>query len=367
MKITYFFRHPRPEYNSLEEVFGSVIHALPEEVETERKEAPATGASWKALWKNIRFARQNRGELNHITGDVHYLALAMGKNTVLTIHDAYSALRGNLLKRWFVKLLWFWLPALCVRRITTISPKSAKELEKVIPFAKKKIRVVPNPFSAELWVEEQGARNKEQGTRSQVLGGNSLKDEAWDGAGKPIILHLGTKANKNLERTIQALQGVGCRLVIIGKLSEDQLDLLKKHTIDFESHFNLPFKEVADLYRRSDVVCFASLYEGFGMPIIEAQAVGKPVVTSDIDPMNWVAHNAACLVDPYNTQSIREGILKVLNDSEYRDELVRRGKENTRRFEPRKIAEMYLQVYREVEAESSKVKGKSKGGSRQQQ
>ena len=85
------------------------------------------------------------------------------------------------------------------------------------------------------------------------------------------------------------------------------------------------------------------------MPIIEAQLVGKPVVTSDIEPMPWVAgENGACLVDSYSTASIRSGVIKVIEDQAYRQSLVENGLKNVMRFEPAKIARMYEEVYREV-------------------
>jgi glycosyltransferase involved in cell wall biosynthesis len=85
------------------------------------------------------------------------------------------------------------------------------------------------------------------------------------------------------------------------------------------------------------------------MPIIEAQLVGKPVITSDIDPMPWVAgKEGAHFVNPYDVQQIRAAIIKVMDDANYRNSLVERGLKNVQRFEPTKIASMYEEVYREV-------------------
>jgi glycosyltransferase involved in cell wall biosynthesis len=84
------------------------------------------------------------------------------------------------------------------------------------------------------------------------------------------------------------------------------------------------------------------------MPIIEAQLVGKPVITSNIDPMPWVAGEGACLVDPLDVSSIKKGLVKVLEDQGYRDSLVKAGLENVQRFDPHKIARMYEDVYKEV-------------------
>lgn len=295
-------------------------------------ELPEKKISPKRMLKNLVFVNRYKGKVNHITGDVHYIALATGRNTVLTIHDANSVLSGSWIKRVILKLFWFWLPAFIVKRITTISEKSKNELEQIIPFAKKKIRVIPNSYNPKL------LNHKWQSDEASVTN-----------TAKPIVLHLGTKSNKNLERTIEAMKGLPYKLYVIGKLTDHQADLLARHNIDFRSYFNLPYDEVATLYHQCDLVCFASLYEGFGMPIIEAQLVGKPVITSNIDPMPWVAgEGGAHFIDPYKVEDIRKGIMKVMEDKSYNNALVANGKRNVRRFEPKKIARMYEAVYREV-------------------
>jgi glycosyltransferase involved in cell wall biosynthesis len=98
----------------------------------------------------------------------------------------------------------------------------------------------------------------------------------------------------------------------------------------------------------ADIIALASSYEGFGMPILEGQAVGRPVITSNILSMPEVAGNAACLVDPYDPSSIRQGILKIIQDAAYRDELVRKGFANVKRFDPQVIALQYLDLYKKV-------------------
>ncbi len=331
MKVNLFFRKQTSGFRSIEELFGIVVEQL-KSVKCAIVEVPEKKISVEGIFRNLLFAVRNKGDVNHITGDIHYIALMTGRKTVLTIHDANSVVSGNWFKKMFVLIFWFWLPALLVKRITTISEKSRKELEIIIPFAKRKISVIPNPYNPKL-INHNQQRDEDKITNTS----------------KPIVLHLGTKSNKNLERTIVALEGLPYKLYIIGKLSDHQVELLSKHQIDFRSYFNLPYNEVALLYHQCTTVCFASKYEGFGMPIIEAQLVGKPVVTSNIDPMPWVAgENGACFVDPLSIVSIREGLINVIEDEKYRAKLIENGLQNVQRFDPVKIAGMYEKVYREV-------------------
>ena len=85
---------------------------------------------------------------------------------------------------------------------------------------------------------------------------------------------------------------------MIGRMSAAQVDAFVRHGVSYENHVDLPRAAVVEQYERCDLLAFASVYEGFGLPIVEAQAVGRPVVTSDLWSMPEVAGGAACLVDP---------------------------------------------------------------------
>ena len=101
-------------------------------------------------------------------------------------------------------------------------------------------------------------------------------------------------------------------------------------------------------YCDSDVVVFASTYEGFGLPILEANATGRPVITSRFLSMPEVAGPAACLVDPYEVTSIRNALLQLFSNAEYRRHLVAAGFENAKRFSPSIIASHYAQAYEQI-------------------
>ena len=91
-----------------------------------------------------------------------------------------------------------------------------------------------------------------------------------------------------------------------------------------------------------------SLYEGFGLPLVEAMSVGVPVVTSNISSMPEIVGNAAELVDPYNVNSIKQGILKILTDSNLRSYLTNAGIQKSKNFSWEKAAKKTLNVFEEA-------------------
>ena len=164
----------------------------------------------------------------------------------------------------------------------------------------------------------------------------------------PVILHIGTTPNKNLHRLCQALKGISCRLVIIGRLSHQDVCDLKENAITYINKVGITDDEMVQEYRQADIISFPSLYEGFGMPIIEGQATGRVVLTSRMQPMMEVSGDAVCYVNPLSVDDIRSGVLRIIGDASYRDRLIALGLQNTRRFDLNQIATCYLQLYESI-------------------
>jgi glycosyltransferase involved in cell wall biosynthesis len=326
IKVGLFFRKRSPQFNSIEELFSVISNGLSNSVKVVDIILPHERITFKNVVDNIRFARKNSKEISHITGHVHYLAIGLSGNIVLTIHDIGSSLKGNWAHRLFITIFWYWIPALYVKKITVISEFSKQELSRLIPFAKHKIKVIYNPIKEEL---------KYIPKKFNVT--------------NPKILLIGTKENKNLENTVKALKGISCQLHIIGKLSQEQESLLKTLKIDYINEFFIPYSDIIRAYENCDIVSFVSNYEGFGMPIIEGQAIGRLILTSNFGAMKEVAGDGACLVDPYSISSIRNGMAKLISNDTYRAELIQKGLANVERFKLDKIARDYLNVYRDID------------------
>ena len=325
MRVIYFQRKPGQVY-SVERFFSDVRDALPLEyvVEVKRSRYESRGL-WRRAY-NVIEATFHQGDINHVTGDVHFLTYLLARRkTVLTILDCVTLERLKGIKRRIFWFFWYWLPVRRSKVITVISASTKKELLKFVNCDPDKIQVIHCPVSPTFTVSPKVFN-----------------------ADCPRILQIGTTQNKNIERLAQALRGLSAQLVIIGELSNSQRAALEANNIRYENYFGLSDAELLDQYLSADMLAFVSTYEGFGMPIAEANAVGRPVITSNLYSMPEVAGDAACIVDPYDVPAIRSGIERIISDAEYRNRLVEAGFKNIERFRVDYIAAQYAELYQRL-------------------
>lgn len=326
IRVTHYQRRPAPGAFSMERLYDDVRASLPPDIIASVSVSRFFSRGlFRRLYDAMR-ARRYQGDVNHVTGDVHFITyLLERRRTILTIHDLECFERLGGPKRWIFWCLWFWLPEKRSAAVVVVSQATKDRVLQYLRCDADKVKVIHNNVSAEF---EPGLR-------------------PFNGT-CPRLLQIGTKANKNLERTAEALSGVECQLVVVGQLSRAQAAILRRFGIDYENHVDISRQALLEEYKRSDMVVFASTYEGFGLPIVEANAVGRPVVSGNVLSMPEVAGDAACLVDPFDVSSIRAGILRVIEDSTYREQLVERGFENVERFRIDRVAEKYATLYREI-------------------
>ena len=329
VKVSFFHRKPADVGTySIEFIYDDVRKRLSDKLEAKVHVSKYLSSGlFKRAFNVAEAAWRARGEIAHMTGDTHYIVLLMNKRkTLLTIHDCgfMNEERSRLAKEIY-RHLWLKWP---VERAAIVSANSQITKDDIVRYtgcAPEKVRVIPVAISTR-YVPERKAFNKN----------------------KPRFLFVGSSANKNLERLIDALKEIECHLTIVGNLPDAHRAKLRDCEIEFENKHNLSDDDMVAAYRDCDALLFCSTFEGFGMPILEAHSIGRPVLTSTVASMPFVAGDAAFMVDPFDTQSIREGVLELIENDEKRERIVDAGFENVKRFDAQRIAESYYALYEEL-------------------
>ena len=324
-RIHLFFRKPIPGMNfSIENWYTELIKNFKnKDFEFKIKICPFESKGILNRIFNIIWVFFNQGDVNHISGDVNYISLFLNKNkTINTIHDHYSLKRLRGIKRLIYYLFWVVIPSKKSSYLIVNSPKTEKEILKYTNIDRN-IIVVSNICIQNIYKKRLKKFNKR----------------------KPKILIIGTGKNKNIKNILISLIDINCELIILGSLNEKFFDILKKYKIYFKNYIALSNNEVFKKYVDSDLLLFPSLYEGFGMPILEAQTVGRPVITSNLEPMDYVGGDGALYVDPRSAKSIRNGVVKLISNKFLRDKLINNGFKNIKRFNKNLILKKHLDCY----------------------
>lgn len=325
MSLVHHQRLAGPAQVSIERLFDEIRQNLPEAWRARVSKCPHLSRGVLPRLANMRAARAQAGEVNHIVGDVHYLALSLPRDgLVLTIHDCATLSRLQGLAQWVFLQLWFARPMARARVVTTISETMRRELRDWLGGLADDVRVIPN-----------------------CVRGEFVPDPKPFNQAAPVILQVGTGWNKNVERVAEALRGTTCRLEIVGTLSESQRNTIRSTGIAHRELGRVSDTEVLAAYQRCDIVVFASLYEGFGLPILEGQAMGRPVVTSNFGAMAEAAGSGALLVDPHDVRAMREAILGLCGNPALRGDLVAAGFENLKNYRAEAVAAAYAAIYNE--------------------
>jgi glycosyltransferase involved in cell wall biosynthesis len=239
---------------------------------------------------------------------------------VVTVHDLAVLRRPEAFNRWTRSYSRAVVPRVvrAADRVIAVSEFTRREVVELLGVPEGRIRVVPNAVGPE-FVPEGAA------------------------AGGEFVLAVATfEPRKNLVRLADAARRAGVELRVVGAPGWGAVELDGNGVVRLG---RVPDDELARLYRGALCVAYPSLYEGFGLPVLEAMACGAPVVTSAAGATEEVAGGAAVLVDPLDPDSIAAGIAEAIGR---RDELSRLGRERAAAFSWDGSARATADVYREL-------------------
>lgn len=321
--------------------------------------APAAGSNFQAVvetsrpyslgeqWRIPRAVARAGADLLH---EPHYVLPPLVRcRSVVTIHDCIHLRFPEYLPNRTAFVYAHTMMRLAARkadRVLTVSDASKRDILHYTGVAPEKVVVIPNGLDARFAAAPDADAIDRVRQRFQL--------------DHPFVLYVGNiKPHKNLGRLIAAFASMrgdgpdGLKLVVIGDEASKHPGLrqaVHRHRLDKHVRF-LGFQPAATLvtfYRLARAFVFPSLYEGFGLPPLEAMANETPVVTSNVSSLPEVAGGAAILVDPYDVASIADGIRRVVTEEALREELIAKGRARAREFSWARAAAATLGVYRQV-------------------
>ncbi|WP_276957953.1 glycosyltransferase family 4 protein [Allomeiothermus silvanus] len=306
-----------------------VIQRLPE---AERiSDGPPLLSPVEPLWLSIEVSRRRPGV--YFTPGFNP-PLWSNVPVVFTIHDLIHLRFGE--ESSFLKHLYYRFvvqpAASSSARLLTVSEYSKQEILNWIRLPSDRVDVVYNGVS-EAFTEEGSIY----------------------APGYPYLLCVSnTKPHKNLKRTLKGFSwsGISSEVKLLLRISPSPqiIEYLYKLGIQDRVVFveQVTDEELAALYRGAVALLFPSLYEGFGLPALEAMACGTPVLASNVTALPEVVGEAGLLVDPFDVEAIAHGICRLVGDSALREELKRKGLERAKQFTWERTAELTWTVLKEA-------------------
>jgi glycosyltransferase involved in cell wall biosynthesis len=314
--------------------------------------AVPVGASPYSIAEQLTVPSVLRRERPDVFHTPHYVLPPLATcPSVVTIHDCIHLRFPQYLPSRFAYLYaraFMWSAAHRSARVLTVSEASKRDILEFFSIPDDKVTVVHNAIDERFGVpppEDEVVRVRE---RYQLH--------------EQYALYVGNiKPHKNLERLIEAFHQLRqegfphLRLLIIGdEISKFAALRRAVHRYKLHKHVRflgfVPDRTLAVLYRLAAVFVFPSLYEGFGLPPVEAMASGTPVVTSNVSSLPEVVGDAAILIDPYDPAAIAEGMRQVLTDPDLRAELIVRGLARAHQYSWERSVQRIHDIYGAVAA-----------------
>jgi glycosyltransferase involved in cell wall biosynthesis len=316
-------------------------------------------------WGNIAFPLFLRGfvpDLVHIP--LNRVPLLMPKPYVVTIHDMASLLfeetSGARMK---LRRFRFRRGLERADRVIAVSEATRRDVQNVLGIPGERVRVVYNAPDPEFFAQHPVADARLAGPDVRELERQRILERYQ--INYPFVLYAGNiRRQKNIPRLVEAFAVAreelahhpvykDLHLILIGDEISQHPSVRRaviqgrvEQAVRFLGF--VPFDTLRNFFESAAAFVFPSLYEGFGLPPLEAMACGTPVITSDVSSLPEVVGDAALLVNPENVFDIARGIREVLLDQALREQLIERGRTQAAKFSWERAAREVLAIYREV-------------------
>ncbi len=298
---------------------------------------------WWEQQKLPNLLRKNQVDILHNPMN-HGLPIKQVCKSVVTIHDVIPLVFSDQYLKTFVERTYYNLALkVAISRSSMIITDSAFSMNEIIKYLDvpiKKIRVIPLACGKEF---------------KPVLEMNRLKNVREKfGLRRPFLLTIGgNEPRKNVARLINSFEGISEKysvdLAVVGgdwRGSGFSKGIMKANNVYFLG--SVEQEELVALYSSAELFVFPSLYEGFGLPILEAMACGSPVVASNTSSIPEVAGDAALLFDPRDQEDMNRTIMGILGSREIKEELKQKGFERAKQFTWENTLNKTMEAYRYV-------------------
>ena len=308
------------------------------------------------------FLRQFRADMHHIP--LNAVPVFMPKPYIVTVHDMSAILFGERQPgyREELRMRWFRRGLLRADKVISVSDATRRDVQNTLGIPASRIRLIynaPDPmFTAQI-------RGLELDQSYRIMERYQIN--------YPFLLYAGNiRPQKNIPRLVEAfavLRGElaghpiysDLRLIIIGdeiskypSVRHSVMQSRVEQAVRFLGF--VPIHTLRIFYKAAAAFVFPSLYEGFGLPPLEAMACGTPVITSNVSSLPEVVGDAAIIVNPENVFDIARGIREALLDDNLRQRCIVNGLRQVRRFSWQRTAQQVLEVYREVAGDRTQVR-----------
>ena len=341
----------KKESNSMDKYFEFVKSILP------KNKVDSFSLSKKYISKKIikqiiyPFIIPRRCDIYHILDHsyAHLINFLPKRKVVITCHDLIPlrfpekmSFRGRILFNYYTKKLEK------AKFLIAVSLNTKKDIINLLKIPEKKIEVIyPVAISKKNFSISKESIKIKEGLSNKI-----------------ILLSVGNFFYKNTILILKSLNLLKRRykdilLIKIGGFSDEEKYFIKKNKLDkmILVKKNLSEKEMNKFYYISDMLVFPSIYEGFGIPPLEAMACGTPVITSNKASLPEIVGDAAIKINPYSVNELKKAIIKIIEDKKFRENLIRGGYQNLKKFDKKIIKRKLIGLYNKIYEENERCAG----------